>query len=144
MLKATYDWTMRLAAHPRAGWALFGVAFVESSFFPIPPDVMLLPMVLAKRAKAWVYASLCTAGSVFGALAGVLALSDEQREAVDVSSKIDEIGLDSCMTLEFFLGVGRDLELEIGSNWFEDVPTLAEIADVLIEQVEESVAEVSS
>ena len=70
MLKATYDWTMRLAAHPRAGLALFGVAFAESSFFPIPPDVMLVPMVLAKRAKAWAYAAVCTVGSVLGALAG--------------------------------------------------------------------------
>ncbi len=70
MLKAAYDWTMRLAAHPRAGLALFCVAFIESSFFPIPPDVMLLPMVLAKRAKAWIYASLCTVGSVLGALTG--------------------------------------------------------------------------
>jgi membrane protein YqaA with SNARE-associated domain len=61
---------MRLAHHPRAAWALFAVSFAESSFFPIPPDVMLIPMVLADRRKAWLYALVCTMGSVLGALLG--------------------------------------------------------------------------
>jgi len=52
MLRRLYDWVLRLAEHPRALWALAVVSFVESSFFPIPPDAMLLPMVLAQRAKA--------------------------------------------------------------------------------------------
>ena len=59
-----------MAAHRRAPWVLSGVSFAESSFFPIPPDVMLIPMVLAKRAKAWAYAALCTIASVLGGLAG--------------------------------------------------------------------------
>ena len=59
-----------MAAHRRAPWVLAGVSFAESSFFPIPPDVMLIPMVLAKRAKAWAYAALCTIASVIGGLAG--------------------------------------------------------------------------
>ncbi|MEL6374707.1 MAG: YqaA family protein [Pseudomonadota bacterium] len=70
MMHALYRWTMGLAAHAHARWALFWVAFVESSFFPIPPDVLLLPMVLARRLQAWVYASICTIGSVLGGLAG--------------------------------------------------------------------------
>lgn len=70
MLKALYDWTMRLAAHRHAHWALAGVSFAESSVFPIPPDVMLIPMVLAQRAKAWLIAVICTAASVLGGLAG--------------------------------------------------------------------------
>lgn len=72
MIRDLYNWTMRLASHERAPQALFGVSFVESSVFPIPPDVMLIPMVLAERAKAWFYALLATAGSVLGGVAGYL------------------------------------------------------------------------
>ena len=61
---------MRMAQHKRAPQILFWVAFVESSIFPIPPDVMLIPMILARRAKAWLYASIATVGSVLGGLAG--------------------------------------------------------------------------
>jgi len=70
MLRRLYDWAMRMAQHERAPLILFWVAFVESSVFPIPPDIMLIPMVLARRAKAWVYATIATAGSVLGGLAG--------------------------------------------------------------------------
>lgn len=70
MLKSLYDWTMRLAAHRRAPWALFFVSFAESSVFPIPPDVMLVPMVLARRARAFFYAAVATVGSVLGGVAG--------------------------------------------------------------------------
>lgn len=70
MLRRIYDWTMRLAEHRRAGSALFAVSFIESSFFPIPPDVMLIPMVLAQRAKVWFYASIATVGSVIGGFFG--------------------------------------------------------------------------
>jgi membrane protein YqaA with SNARE-associated domain len=72
MLRPLYDWTLRLAAHRRAAWALGGVSFVESSFFPIPPDTLLIPMVLANRAKAWAYATICTITSVLGGVAGYL------------------------------------------------------------------------
>jgi membrane protein YqaA with SNARE-associated domain len=61
---------MGMAQHERAPLILFWVAFIESSVFPIPPDVMLIPMVLARRAKAWAYAAIATAGSVLGGLAG--------------------------------------------------------------------------
>lgn len=72
MIRSLYDWTMRAAAHKNAVPSLFGVSFVESSFFPIPPDVMLIPMVLAERAKAWYFAAVATAGSVLGGVFGYL------------------------------------------------------------------------
>ncbi|MBV1696351.1 MAG: DedA family protein [Hyphomicrobiales bacterium] len=69
-MKRLYDWMMRVAAGPKAPHALAAVSFAESSFFPIPPDVMLVPMILANRAKAWWYATLATIASVIGGLAG--------------------------------------------------------------------------
>ncbi len=70
MLRRLYDWTMDLAAHTGAAWALAIIAFIESSVFPIPPDVLQIPMVLAQRAKAWFYASIATVSSVAGGLLG--------------------------------------------------------------------------
>jgi membrane protein YqaA with SNARE-associated domain len=70
MMKNIYDWTMRKAASENAPHALFAVSFIESSFFPIPPDVMLVPMVLANKSKAWWYATLATIGSVIGGAFG--------------------------------------------------------------------------
>ena len=69
-MRKIYDWMMRQASGPSAPYALGAVSFAESSFFPIPPDVMLVPMVLANRAKAWWYASLATITSVLGGVAG--------------------------------------------------------------------------
>ncbi len=70
MLRRLYDWTMSMAAHRRARWALAGVSFAESSVFPIPPDVMLLPMVLADRQAAFRLAFICTLASIAGACLG--------------------------------------------------------------------------
>ena len=70
MLRRLYDWTMKLAGHRRANWALAAVSFIESSVFPIPPDVMLIPMVLAQRHKAMLIAGICTVASVLGGLLG--------------------------------------------------------------------------
>ncbi|NNC73445.1 MAG: DedA family protein [Sphingomonadaceae bacterium] len=70
MLKRLYHWTLEKAAHPLAERWLAGVSFVESSFFPIPPDVMLIPMCLARPDKAFRYAFICTIASVLGALLG--------------------------------------------------------------------------
>jgi membrane protein YqaA with SNARE-associated domain len=70
MMRSIYEWTMEKAASDRAPQALAAVSFVESSFFPIPPDVMLVPMVLANRAKAWIYASIATISSVIGGAFG--------------------------------------------------------------------------
>ncbi|HEX2256278.1 MAG TPA: YqaA family protein [Afifellaceae bacterium] len=70
MLRALYDWTMRLAASRGATPALATISFIESSVFPIPPDALLVPMVIAERRKAWWYAFVCTVASVAGGLAG--------------------------------------------------------------------------
>lgn len=70
MLRALYDWTMRLGASPHAVWALIFIAFIESSFFPIPVDLLLIPMVLAARQRAWMLAGLCTIASVAGGYFG--------------------------------------------------------------------------
>ena len=70
MIRKLYDWVFELARHKRATWALSSVSFIESSIFPIPPDVLLIPMVLAKRHKWIFYAALCTMASVLGALLG--------------------------------------------------------------------------
>ncbi|BBE71473.1 YqaA family protein [Oharaeibacter diazotrophicus] len=70
MLRQMYGWTMSLAAGRHAPTALAAVSFAESSFFPIPPDVLLVPMVLARRERAYVYAAICTAASVLGGALG--------------------------------------------------------------------------
>ena len=70
MLRRLYDWTMDLASRPHAVWALAAVAFIESSVFPIPPDVLLIPMILAARDRAWRYAAICTIASVLGGMLG--------------------------------------------------------------------------
>ena len=70
MFRGLYDWMMEMAGRPRAVWALGGVSFIESSVFPIPPDVMLVPMVLAERARAWWFGFIATATSVAGGIAG--------------------------------------------------------------------------
>ena len=70
MLRRLYDWTMNLAGHRHAGWMLGVVAFIESSVFPIPPDVLLIPMVLAERLRAWLYATIATLASVAGGMLG--------------------------------------------------------------------------
>jgi len=69
-MRRLYDWVMRLAQHRYAIPFMGVVSFAESSFFPIPPDVMLVPMVLANRNKAFTIAMVCTIGSVLGGLLG--------------------------------------------------------------------------
>jgi membrane protein YqaA with SNARE-associated domain len=70
MFKRLYDWTISLAESKHATWALAGVAFAESSFFPLPPDLILVPMSLAEPKKAWHYAAICTIASVLGGILG--------------------------------------------------------------------------
>ncbi len=70
MIRSLYDWVFRLARHRHAEPALAGVSFIESSFFPIPPDVLLIPMVLAERQRWIRYALVCTVSSVLGAFLG--------------------------------------------------------------------------
>lgn len=70
MLRSLYNRTMALADHPRALWWLALVAFVESSFFPIPPDVLMIPMILARPSRAWLIALVALVASVLGGLLG--------------------------------------------------------------------------
>ena len=70
LLRSLYNWTLKKAEHKYSSWVLSIVSFAESSFFPIPPDVLLIPMIIAKRTKAWTYAFICTLSSVFGGVIG--------------------------------------------------------------------------
>lgn len=70
MIRALYDFTLSLAEHPKAIWALALVAFAESSVFPIPPDVLLIPLIIANPRKAWLFATVTLVASVLGGLAG--------------------------------------------------------------------------
>jgi membrane protein YqaA with SNARE-associated domain len=70
MIRNLYMWTIRLAETPHALWALAIVSFLESSVFPIPPDVLMIPMILARPSRAFLIAFVCTAASVAGALLG--------------------------------------------------------------------------
>ena len=70
MLRRAYDWCIAAADKPYATWLMGIVSFVESSFFPIPPDTMLIPMSLARPDRAWFYATVCTLTSVAGGVLG--------------------------------------------------------------------------
>lgn len=70
MFRALYNWTVRLARHRHAIPGMAAVSFAESSFFPIPPDVILVPMILARRHQAYLIATVCTLASVAGGLFG--------------------------------------------------------------------------
>lgn len=72
MLRALYDWTLALARHRHALPALAVISFAESSVFPIPPDVLMVPMILARRDRAWHIAGVALLSSVAGGLAGYL------------------------------------------------------------------------
>lgn len=70
MLRKLYDWCINAAGKPHAAWVLSAVSFTESSFFPVPPDIMLVPMALARPDKAYYYAFVCTIASVLGGILG--------------------------------------------------------------------------
>ena len=70
LLRSLYTWTLNQAEHKYSSWILSIVSFAESSFFPIPPDILLIPMIIAKRVKAWTYAFICTLSSVLGGVVG--------------------------------------------------------------------------
>ena len=73
MLRSLYNWCIGAAAKPYAIWILGAVStFAESSFFPEPPDIMLIPMSLARPDRAWRYAAVCTLGSVVGGMLGFI------------------------------------------------------------------------
>lgn len=70
MLRTLYNWTISRAQSPHALWVLAIVSFVESSFFPIPPDVLMIPMIIARPSRAFVIAAVATVASVAGGLFG--------------------------------------------------------------------------
>jgi membrane protein YqaA with SNARE-associated domain len=70
MFRRLYDWTLRLAGHRHAMRSMAAISFAESSFFPIPPDVMVVPMIIARRDQAYLIATVCTLASVLGGVAG--------------------------------------------------------------------------
>ncbi|WP_397544556.1 VTT domain-containing protein [Roseovarius salis] len=70
MIRRLYDWTIRMADHPRALWVLAMISFIESSVFPIPPDVLMIPMILARPNRAWLIAGVALVSSVLGGLLG--------------------------------------------------------------------------
>jgi membrane protein YqaA with SNARE-associated domain len=106
MLRRLYEWTLSLAQSPNALWALAIVAFVESSFFPIPPDVLMIPMIIARPSKAFVIAGVATVASVLGGLLGyyigyglfetvgqpVLAFYGKEDYFVDFATRYNEYG----------------------------------------------------
>ena len=112
MIKILYNKTMELAGHPQAIYFLAIVSFIEASFFPIPPDAMLIPMVLMHPSRAWLYALVATICSVLGGIFGYLigAFSYEQfaqpilytlgKEAqmASFSQKYNEVGLWAVIT----------------------------------------------
>ena len=103
LFRKLYDWTLEKSKDPKAPWFLAIISFVESSFFPIPPDIILIPMVIAKRAKAWFFAFICTISSVLGGVAGyfigyffyltigefIIELYSYQNEYSDFKSKYE-------------------------------------------------------
>ena len=70
MLRKLYDWVISMADHPAALWVLAAVSFVESSVFPIPPDVLMIPMIIAAPHRAFLIAGVCLVSSVLGGLLG--------------------------------------------------------------------------
>jgi membrane protein YqaA with SNARE-associated domain len=70
MIRRLYDWVLKQAEKPYAEWILFLMALAEASVFPLPPDILLLPMTIAQPKKAWRLAAICTLGSVIGGLIG--------------------------------------------------------------------------
>ena len=94
MLRSIYDWTLSKAEHRLALWFLAGVAFLESSVFPIPPLVLLVPMVLARPDRAWLFAFVCTAasvlGGVFGYFIGAVLYEEIGRPVLELYGKADK------------------------------------------------------
>ena len=89
MLKRIYDWCVEAADKPYALWILAAVAFAESSFFPIPPDIMLLPMSLARPKRAWWFAAVCTVASVAGGALLYDSLGQWLIHLYGLSDKVD-------------------------------------------------------
>ena len=95
MLRRLYDWTISMAGHPQAIWVLAAVSFVESSVFPIPPDVLMIPMILAAPHRAFWIATVCLVASVLGGMAGYaigyFAFEELGRPILESLGKLERI-----------------------------------------------------
>ena len=106
MLQRLYDWTLSLASHPQALWALAAVAFVESSFFPIPPDIIMIPMIIARPGRAFLIAGVALVSSVLGGLLGyaigafafetigqpILSMLGKEDAMAEFSTRFNDVG----------------------------------------------------
>jgi len=98
MLRRLYDWVLHWAETPYGGWVLFILAFAESSFFPVPPDILLIALAVGVPKKSLRYALICSAGSVLGGCLGYLigwqfmeAIGNRIIEFYDLTAKVDII-----------------------------------------------------
>ena len=95
MIKRMYEWTLSMSAHPRSLWVLAFVAFVESSFFPIPPDLLLIPLILAAPTRAFRIALIAVlasvAGGVFGYFIGAFAFEAIGQPILASLGKLDYV-----------------------------------------------------
>jgi membrane protein YqaA with SNARE-associated domain len=112
MLRKLYDFTLSLAEHPRALWFLAIISFAESSFFPIPPDIIMIPMILAAPKRAWLIASVCLVSSVLGGMLGyaigafayeqigapILASLGKADAMAEFSTKFNDLGFWAVLT----------------------------------------------
>jgi membrane protein YqaA with SNARE-associated domain len=92
-LRDLVEWTVAWAHTPYGGVALFAIAFAESSFFPVPPDVLMIPLALAQTAKALLFAAICTAGSALGGIFGYLIGDKGGRPLLQRLFKPEKIAL---------------------------------------------------
>ena len=106
MIRRTYDWTLRMADHPRALWVLAVVSFAESSFFPIPPDILMIPMILATPHRAFLIAGVALVSSVLGGLLGyaigalafdsigqpILSMLGKGEAALEFNERFNDLG----------------------------------------------------
>ena len=118
-LKRMYEWVLSWSERPGGTWALFGIAVAESSFFPIPPDVLLIPLALGNVKRSFWFAAVCTAGSVLGAMLGYLVGST-------LFVAIGQPILDLYGYVDKFEAVGRlydaNLLLTLGTAGFTPIP----------------------
>ena len=96
MIRRLYDWTLSLADTPHALWALALVAFIESSVFPIPPDLLMIPMILTAPRRAFLIAGVATVASVLGGLLGyaigMFAFEGVGQPILQALGKADRMG----------------------------------------------------
>lgn len=118
-LRRMYDWVLGWADRPGGSWALFGIAFAESSFFPIPPDALLIPLVIGRPTRGLWFAMICTAGSVLGAVVGYMIGSF-------LFASVGQAILDFYGATDHYVALGRmfneNLWLTMGTAGFTPIP----------------------